>query len=517
MGLLTLFGKEDIPTPRQLSGLQAWYDFSQSAYLTLISTAITQALDRSGNGNHTAVQGTSTARPTWTSNSLNGLPGATFDGTTDYLTPPSAIRTAITRTTAHTMFYVFKSAENGASIFRNIINAGKGGAGADMLTISLRSDILRVGYYNGSAYSSKSTAFTDTTTGHVLSVSHAANTAPTCLLDGATMSGTDTPAGNVEDAIKLGGETQDDLKNFSGVMYEILIYDRVLSSAEITQVELYLANKWGLYHPQAGWINAYSAWKQVLIHAWKISKDNAFTNTTGNPFAAIYDPSTAALGATTSLADSGRGVNTATEATDPPVNTAAAIGTANGLLYNGTTTVLNAGSNSTIDDIFAAGGCFIGVINPTTAGENASATTGGRIFDKTNRTLMLLDPSGGSCSMRHFEDFSTTDGSWKLMNRDITLGANNIIAITYNASNVANNPTMYVNSLTAKAITTTTTPVGTAAFDAANNMLLGNNVAGDRTFDGYKGKYVFLKSVPTTAQLTAVFNFLATEYGVTLT
>lgn len=232
--------------PRRLSGLKAWYDFSNATYLTLSGTAITQALDRSGNGNNTAVQGTSTARPTWTSNSLNGLPGATFDGTTDFLTPPSAVRTAITRTTDHTMFYVFKSAENGASIFRNIINAGQGGANNDMLAISLRSSDLRVGYWNGTSYNTKSTAFTDTTTGHLLSVSHAANSTPSCLLDGATMSGSNTPAGNTEDAIKLGGETQDDAKNFSGVMYEVIIYNRVLSASEITQINRYLSKKWGI-------------------------------------------------------------------------------------------------------------------------------------------------------------------------------------------------------------------------------------------------------------------------------
>lgn len=77
-----------LPTSSQ--GLLAWYDFTESAYLTLSSTAITQALDRSGNGNHTDVQGTAGARPTFAANQLNGRSLATFDGG-DTLVLPSAL------------------------------------------------------------------------------------------------------------------------------------------------------------------------------------------------------------------------------------------------------------------------------------------------------------------------------------------------------------------------------------------------------------------------------------------
>jgi hypothetical protein len=255
----------------------------------------------------------------------------------------------------------------------------------------------------------------------------------------------------------------------------------------------------------------------MLIHAWGINKDDAFLNTTFNPFAAIYDPDAESAGALPSMTDRARGLNTATEVTNPPVNTAASIGSANGILYNGTTTILSAGSDATLDNLFAAGGCFIGVIKPTTAGENTGATDGGRIFDKSQTLLHLQDASGSLCALRFQRAFSVTNGDWVTASRDVTLGAANIVGLTYNSSDVLNDPSIYVNGLTAKTLTETLTPTLTASTDAASTMYLGNNAAASRTFDGYIGKMIFLKSVPTSDQLTAVFNFLASEYGVTLT
>lgn len=487
----------------QVPSLQAWYDFSNSAYLTLVSTAITQALDRSGNGNHTDVQATTTKRPTWAAAQLNGLSTATFDGG-DTLALPSALYTL-----ANGNNTVFTVSQTGSGTNARIITLSEAGSSrlyvgnASATAVEYQSSTSVGVGPNVTANPNIYNLFTGFRSGTTQSIS----------VDGGTAA---TNTGGLDesgvDAAFIGSRADTGLYLTGGIA-EILIYNRALSVAEINQVELYLANKWGIYHPNAGWIGAYTPWQQMLIRAWGINKDDSFTNTTANPFAAIYDPSAAALGSTTSLADTGRGVNTATEATNPPVNTAVAIGTANGLLYNGTTTILNAGSDSTIDDIFASGGCFIGVCKPTTTGEN----DGGRLFDKAETVAHVVDASGGACKIRFVKFFSVTNGDWILTNRNVTLGAANIAAITYSSANVANNPTIYVNSLTPKAVTQTLIPTLTPTSDAATNLRLGNNLGSTRTFDGYIGKMVFLKSVPTTAQLTSVFNFLATEYGVTLT
>ncbi len=494
----------------RLFGLQAWYDFTQAQYLTLATTAITQALDRSGNGNNTSIQGTGTARPTFTTNQLNGLPLAIFDGG-DSLALPAALYPI--PQAANTVFIVAKrNTEAGTN--ESILSFQTGAAGNRYLDFfNSTSGIISYKNDNGAGTAINNGGNTNTNYNIIRSSFNGTTGLSLSINNGVATTGA---GGLAATGIDRGfiGAAPGLTNSLIGGIAEILIYNRALTAAEITQVNMYLANKYGIWMSGANWINSYTPWQQMLINAWQINKDNAFTNTTANPFAAIYDPTAAALGSTTSLADTGRGVNTATEATNPPVNTAAAIGTDNGLLYNGTTTTLNAGSDTTIDNIFDAGGTFFGVIKPTTTGEGG----GGRIFDKANTNLLIQNASGGSCKMRFFKSFSVTSGDWILTNTDVTLGAANIIAMTYDASSVLNNPAIYVNSLTAKAVTTTIPPVGTVANDAVQTLYLGNNSASSATFDGYLGKYVFLKSsVATLAQRTAVMNFLATEYGVTLT
>lgn len=487
-------------------GLVAWYDFTQTQYLTLSSTAITQALDRSGNGNHTAVQGTSTKRPTFTASQLNGLSCATFDGG-DTLALPSALYSV--GASANTIFIVAnRTTEAGTAAYPLNMSI----AGTQAYYLRFNTTAGEVLFLNVAAGSGAAVKTGNTNTNYQILMGRRSGTTQAVAVNNGAET-TNTSATNVTADAAYIGSLNDTSSYLTGGIAEILIYNRSLSTAEITQVNNYLANKYGIWVSGAGWIDFYSSWQQMLINAWQINKDNAFTNTTANPFATIYDPSVAALGSTTSLADTGRGVNTATEATNPPVNTAAAMGTANGLLYNATTTILNAGSDSTIDNIFAAGGCFIGVIKPTTIGEGSA----GRVFDKAQVLSNMLDASGGACTLRLIKSFDTTSGVWVTTNRVVTLAANNIVAITYSSASDTNAPTMYANSLTAKAVTTTTAAVGTAVTDASSSLILGNNLATTLTFDGYIGKMVFLKSVPTTAQLTAVFNFLATEYGVTLT
>ncbi len=485
-------------------GLTSWYDASDPAYLTLASTAITQFLDRSGNGNPTLVQSTGTARPTLTAAALNGRSVASFDGG-DTLVLPSAIYSI-----ANGNNTIFSVAKRNAGVATEIIISGSEAASS---RCSLRFGNGTIDFISNTTAGTGVVSFATTTTNYNVITAFRSGTTQSITANGGT------PTTDANGASESGvdawaiGSLAGSANFLTGSIAEILIYNRALTAAEIVQVELYLANKWGIYHPNATWITAYSPFWQMLIHAWKINKDDVGTNTTGNPFAAIYDPSVTALGSTTSLTDVGRGVNTATEATNPPINTAGAIGAANGLLYDGVNTTLNAGSDSSIDDIFAAGGCFIGVIKPTTVGENAV----GRIFDKGSITQSANYLNSGSTANFYFEEaFSVTNGSWRTTNKDITLGAVNITAITYSSANVSNNPTLYVNSLTPKAVTQLTIPTLTVTSDAATALILGNNIAKTRTFDGYLGKMLFLKSVPTTAQLTAVFNFLATEYGITL-
>lgn len=506
--------------PALLSGLRVWYDTSQSAYLTLISTAITNFLDRSGGSINSATQGTASARPIFTTNQINGLSSALFDGVNDaiYTTQTPAINNVFAG--GATVFAVPAKITTVSRLWDKTTSTAAG----HLFALTGSGNSLGFSFEQGTtANSAKFSANTViNASGCIITLSYdsnSMNTMPLVRTNGANVAVTTSQTGTgtvVSDAASdwYYMNRSDLARATGGDLCAFLIYNRILTAAEKVQVEVYLANMFGIYHPQANWINSYSAWQQTLINAWQINKDDAFTNTIYNPFAAIYDPTAAALGSTTSLADTGRGVNTATEATNPPVNTIAAIGADRGLLYNGTTTTLSAGSDTTVDDLFAAGGCYVGVLKPNTIGNGS----GGCLFDKGGIiSLRPTNASGGNCKLTFTQSFSVTSGQWTLTNTDVTFSTANIIAMTYSSANVANNPSIYVNSLIAKALTQNLVPTLTPTSDAAANMRLGANVGATQVIDGYIGKMVFLKSVPTTTQLTSVFNFLATEYGVTLT
>jgi hypothetical protein len=67
----------------------------------------------------------------------------------------------------------------------------------------------------------------------------------------------------------LGGFSSEPI---NGDLAELLIFNRVLSANELSNVQRYVADKYSLYHPNAAWIAAYSAGKKTLIHSGRLSK-----------------------------------------------------------------------------------------------------------------------------------------------------------------------------------------------------------------------------------------------------
>lgn len=223
-----------------LTSLLTWQDASDTSAGSIVGW-----VDKTGHGN-TFTEASVPRQPTCIVKQINGRPALSFVKTNNsVLVPPTAIQNAITRTTAHTMFFCFKAGETNDSNGDMIISSAKGGAGSDLLAISIKSNTLCVGYYNGTTYNAASTSFSDTLGAHVLSVSHAADSAPVCLLDGVSLAGTTSPFANTTDGCAIGASTADENFNYTGLFAEILIYSAVLSSPIITSNNLYLKTKWG--------------------------------------------------------------------------------------------------------------------------------------------------------------------------------------------------------------------------------------------------------------------------------
>lgn len=243
--------------PKVLSGLQLWLkadtgvlDASDNP-ITVDSTAVKTWQDQSGNNRH-ATQATAGSRPIWRSgaNGLNNLPGIENDTTAKFLGA-----TANLFTTAVTMFVVVRFFDsttryaaidikgnypNHFAIEQNTFNgSNKNGftAGAS----NLRTD--GASSTNGQVFTIAATTGTGSTP-IIANTNYRVNSvAQTLTLTGGGGNFINYTSVN---GYTLGSFTPGNTLGMKGKLFEVAVYNRVLTGTEITQVENYLKSKWGL-------------------------------------------------------------------------------------------------------------------------------------------------------------------------------------------------------------------------------------------------------------------------------
>lgn len=240
----------EITEPTSLSGLVAWYDpvdnetvFTDSSCTTAASALAGNSVgclkDKSGNGNN-ATQGTAADRPTYVSAGVNSRNVLTFDGTTDYLNTP------ITAFLPGTIILVMDSSTAPGGT-KTLIGSQSSGP-ADSLIISTTVSEIVSGSIGNSISASGSTDII-TGTPHILAATFTSSTynllVDNLTIDEAANSGTATLTSPVNLAIGGLNNNGTITNRFAGSILEILIYNRVLSSAELTDLETYLRSKWG--------------------------------------------------------------------------------------------------------------------------------------------------------------------------------------------------------------------------------------------------------------------------------
>ena len=153
--------------------------------------------------------------------------------------------------------------------------------------------------------------------------------------------------------------------------------------------------------------------------------------------------------------------------------------------FDGTNDVVELGSDASIDNVFVGGATLTAWINPSSDGENNF----GRIFDKSTATsgadgfyFLVTDESSGNCELRFAHGFDSTVGFWD-STATVALNTWNHVAVAYNNSSTSNNPIFYINGVSVT-VTEGGTPAGTVADDSSQNLFIGNNTGGDRTFAG---------------------------------
>lgn len=180
------------------------------------------------------------------------------------------------------------------------------------------------------------------------------------------------------------------------------------------------------------------------------------------------------------------------------------------ILMDGSSSYANAGSASSIDNLFGSGAGTANAsisawIYPTGLGENSN----GQIIGKDNAASSANPTNGwtlrltGTNQIRFTADNVTTDIDRVSANNAITLNAWNHVVVTWDGSNTATNIKIYVNGAEVS-YATTTDGSGNKNSDAANNLVIGNNRVASltRTFAGYIDELYVFTGILSTAEIS---------------
>ncbi len=244
----------------------AWFDASDLTTITETAGAVSQ-LDDKFNANH-VVQATGSKQPTSEATLLNGLNVLDFDGGDQLDLDTDDGILSITEG-SNTIFAVVKQTTDGVS--DRIVNGTIGGGSKYMLKYPTTASSIE--FFSNASATALATTASETTKAIVMHGRRDGTTQAASAQGGAEA--TDTNGANAFlDAITIGGYTGA-ADQLNGSIAEIIIYDTSLTAAQITAIEVYLADKWGVYHPSANWINGFDSVIQDMIHVSKLNRDEA--------------------------------------------------------------------------------------------------------------------------------------------------------------------------------------------------------------------------------------------------
>ena len=222
---------------KPIDGYRAWYDPSDSSTITLVSSAVSQMTDKSGN-NFTMTQATAGSRPTITTiNGKNALSFAQF--ASQSLATTGTVSTMLSAS-AYTVFAVI----NATTITSNAATANNAAWGDVNGVTGL---YLKSGGPLALAYNNANQVSTSITVGtpYVIVIQHGGGN---ISIETDTNTFTSTASGNVSPtggAMQL-GRGFGAAPYFIGALGEVLMYNTALTTADVNSNIIYLKQKWGI-------------------------------------------------------------------------------------------------------------------------------------------------------------------------------------------------------------------------------------------------------------------------------
>ncbi len=225
--------------PSSLAGLRVWYNATNplgTGALPTTGTVLSTWADTSGNAFNTS--GGSLA--VFTTNSINGLPAISFNGSNMYYVFPSAATIGLTNSD-YTIFIVAQTSSSSTAFLM-------GGVPDENFEMHLNGGIGSRFIPKGGTYLDvgTDTEFTNGQPHLFQAMVNSTTPLASYTVDNVTPT---TLASNCQSSATGGmflGCRQGLILLYSGFIGEVAIYNRALSSTELTQIRNYFATKWGV-------------------------------------------------------------------------------------------------------------------------------------------------------------------------------------------------------------------------------------------------------------------------------
>ena len=194
-----------------------------------------------------ASQAVAGARPLLVADGLGGLPVIRFDGQDDVLNLPPGFSDLTGGLTV-----VAVARPSAVNRWAAVVSMDGSGAAADRVAVGRRGTSNDLRYATG-ADAVDATDVWETDVFRLVSVVHEANESVALYDHGeaAAVGKADLPSLVLRDHNQIGGSVVASGTPWAGDLAELLVWTRALSDAERLAVEVHLADKYGLYHPDA--------------------------------------------------------------------------------------------------------------------------------------------------------------------------------------------------------------------------------------------------------------------------
>jgi hypothetical protein len=178
-----------------------------------------------------------------------------------------------------------------------------------------------------------------------------------------------------------------------------------------------------------------------------------------------------------------------------------------GVDFNGTTSVINCGSDSSIDNLFHNGATVLCWANLDTQGE-----VEGRLFDKGSHVfLATTDTSGDYVKLEFFHRWTGNYIWTQTSSAVVELNKWQMVAVTYDGTSSSNYPKFYVNGAYVNYSIIFDANVGSPFNESASSLGWGNDIGTNRTTDGTLDECTYIARILTAEEMEHIYRSQVTK------